>query len=145
MSLPTFLRGSFPALRELHVAADEANIKRPSPQTSTATPEPPFLHALAETLTTPATLRSLTVMMIYKEIGSHRCCAALVGKPEVADTDTPPLRSLLPNLTTLHIHNGAGKSCVAYITAALPSMVDVLVFDRSRNGVIRSNDPESRS
>lgn len=144
-SLPTFLRGAFPALRELHVAVDEANIRRPSPQASTTNPEPPFLHALAESLTTPAALRSVTVMMIYKEVRSHPCCSALVGKAEVSDTDTPPLRSLLPNLTTLHIHNGAGKSCVAYITAKLPSMVDVLVFDRLRNGASRPNDPGSRN
>lgn len=78
-------------------------------------------------MTTPAALISLTLVVIYKEVVQHNCCSALVGKPEIADGLSSSLRSLLPNLTALCIRNGAGRSCNAYITEALPSMAQVLV------------------
>ncbi|EIW65381.1 uncharacterized protein TRAVEDRAFT_42752 [Trametes versicolor FP-101664 SS1] len=121
-SLPRFLRGSFPALSELYVAIDDFTTGRSANST-----KPSFLHALATSLTTPAALISLTLVVIYKEVVQHNCCSALVGKPEIADGLSSSLRSLLPNLTALRIRNGAGRSCNAYITEALPSMAQVLV------------------
>lgn len=129
-SLPRFLRGSFPALRELYVEVDDFAMSR-----SADSPKPSFLHALATSLTTPAALISLTLVVIYKEVLEHNCCSALVGKPGIADADSSSLRSLLPNLEVLLIRNVAGReSCRAYITEALSSMAGVLLVHGGWSG-----------